>query len=73
MLDGVQTIGVNGGVTATEVRKYIAAHGFRATGKNFDVGTVLALTRLADQGKITTELAHDQVFGMKRVLSANQV
>ena len=48
LLDAVQIIGGNGGVTAAELRKYITTNGFVHRGKNFDVAVVIALSRLAD-------------------------
>jgi hypothetical protein len=55
LFDAVQTIGGNGGVTATELRKYITANGYKPLGKNFDVAAVLALNRLKDHEKISSE------------------
>lgn len=55
VLDAVQNIGGNGGVAATEIRKYIAANGYKHPNeKNFPVATVIALTRLADTQKIVS-------------------
>jgi hypothetical protein len=53
--DAVQNIGRNGGVSATDVRKYITANGYKHAGKNFDVATVIALSRMAERGDIQTE------------------
>lgn len=55
VFDAVQTVGGNGGVPATEVRKYIAAHGYtHPNPKNFPVATVIALSRLAENEKISS-------------------
>lgn len=55
LFDAVQTIGGNGGVAATELRKYIITNGYRHAGKNFDVAAVIALNRLAENEKISSE------------------
>ena len=53
VLDAVETIAVNGGVSATDVRKYVAGNGYRhPTPKNFPVATVIALSRLVKREKI---------------------
>jgi hypothetical protein len=53
IFDAVQTIGRNGGITATNVRKYIEANGYKHPNvKNFPVATVIALNRLVKQGEI---------------------
>jgi hypothetical protein len=55
ILDAIQSIGGNGGVAATEIRKYIAANGYKHPNpKNFPVATVVALVRLAKTEKINT-------------------
>jgi hypothetical protein len=53
VLDAVKQIGQNGGISATAIRKYISANGYRHPNeKNFPVATVIALTRLAKAGQI---------------------
>ena len=56
LLDAVQILGTNGGVAATDVRRYVEGNGYRHPNpKNFPVATVIALNRLGEQGKIISE------------------
>lgn len=55
VLRAVQEIGGNGGVRAPDVRKYLEANGYQHVGKNFDVATFLALSRLSKRGKILSD------------------
>lgn len=53
VFDAVQTIGQNGGVAATEIRKYIAANGYKHPNlNNFPVAVVIALNRMSERGVI---------------------
>lgn len=69
LFDAVQTIGGNGGVTATELRKYIATNGYIHPGKNFDVAAVIALNRLAENGKINS----DKIGGKRLYMVKKQI
>ena len=67
IFDAVQTIGRNGGIPATDVRKYIAANGYKHPSKNFNVAVVIALNRLAEQGRINSVKTEDgsRLFSIK--------
>jgi hypothetical protein len=54
IMDAMQNIGLNGGVSASDIRKYIEAHGYKATEKYFNQTVSLTLRRLARAGKIDT-------------------
>lgn len=58
VLDGIRSIGANDGVTASQVREYIFANGYRHASKHFAVATVLCLNRLVKQEKILSEKKH---------------
>jgi hypothetical protein len=67
IFDAVQTLGQNGGVSATDVRKYISANGYKHASKNFPVATVIALNRMAERGKIdSTKTDGKRLFFKKK-------
>jgi len=53
--DAVRTMGANGGVTASEIRKFISANGYKHGGQNFENATVTALNRLVARGLVVTD------------------
>jgi len=68
LLDAVNSIGTNGGVAATDVRNYIAAHGYKHQNpKNFGVAAVIALDRLYKSEKIgSTKIDGKRLFMAKK-------
>src|SRR5260370_10352405 len=57
VLDAVQTLGVGGGVSTTNIAKHLISQGFQTKGKNFMVSVGTTLKRLAiKQKKIQTIL-----------------
>ena len=67
IMDALQIIGGNGGVSAPEVRKYIVANGYKHSGAYLNATTNLTLRRLAKTEKIgTAKLGEKRVYMTKR-------
>lgn len=66
IVDAVQTIGSNGGVTTPEIRKYIEANGYKHPGEYFNQTTRLTLKRLVASGRIDAGKAGDKPVYMAK-------
>jgi hypothetical protein len=66
LMDAIQNIGTNGGVTAAELRKHLVDNGYKHEGKYFNQTARLTLRRLVKGEKIDSTTVGDRVVYMAK-------